>query len=74
VNGAPAAYTVGGWDTEFVKDNQTPGGGKMVSSWRNDLPVKNLYWQIGKVYLTLVTADGAVSQQNFFDMAASIGR
>jgi hypothetical protein len=46
----------------------------MVSSWRNDLPVKNLYWQIGTVYLTLITADGGVSQQEFIDMAASIGK
>lgn len=74
VNGTPAAFTIGGWDTEFVKDNEAPGGGKMVSSWRNDLPVKNLYWQIGTVYLTLITADGGVSQQEFIDMAASIGK
>ncbi len=74
VNGAPAAYTIGGWDTEFVKDNQLPGGGKMVSSWRNDLPVKNLYWQVRNVYLTLITADDAVSQQELIDMAASIGK
>jgi hypothetical protein len=74
VNGAPAAYTIGGWDTEFVKDNQSPGGGKMVSSWRNDLPVKNLYWQVGKLYLTLITADEAVSQQELLDMASSTGK
>jgi hypothetical protein len=74
VNGAPAALTMGGWDTEFVKDNQAPGGGKMVSSWRNDLPVKNLYWQVGKTYLALITADGNVSQQELIEMAASIGK
>jgi uncharacterized membrane protein len=74
VNGTPAAYSVGGWDTEFVKDNQSPGGGKMVSSWRNDLPVKNLFWQVGKLYLTLVTADEAVTQQQLIDMAASIAK
>ena len=74
VNGRPAAYTVGGWDTEFVKDNTAPNGGKMVSSWRTDLPVKNLYWQIGKIYFALITADEAVSQQELIDMASSIGR
>jgi hypothetical protein len=74
VNGAPAAFTIGGWDTEFVKDNQAPGGGKMVSSWRSDLPVKNLYWQVGKLYLALITTDGVVSQQELIDMAASIGK
>ena len=74
VNGNPAAFTQGGWDTQFVKDNNAPGGGKMVSSWRNDLHVKNLYWQLGKVYLTLVTADEQVSQQDLIDIAASVGK
>jgi len=74
VNGLPAAYTVGGWDTQFVKDAAEPNGGKMVSSWRNDLPVKNLYWQVGKIYLALMTSDGTVSQQDLLDMASSIGR
>ena len=73
VNDLPAAFTNGGWDTEFVKDSNSPNGGKMVSSWRNDLPVKNLYWQIGEIYLALVTADEAVSQQDLIDMASSIG-
>jgi len=72
VNGLPAAYSMGGWDTEFVKDSTAPNGGKMVSSWRNDLPVKNLYWQVGEIYLALITADGAVSQQELIDMANSI--
>ena len=72
VNGQPAAFTLGGWDTEFVKDSTAINGGKMVSSWRNDLPVKNLYWQIGKIYLALITADESVSQQELIDMASSI--
>jgi hypothetical protein len=71
INGLPATFTVGGWDTEFVKDNQAPGGGKMVSSWRNDLPVNNLYWQIGSIHLALITADRAVGQQELIDIAAS---
>jgi hypothetical protein len=70
VNGQPAAYTVGAWDTEFVKDDQDPNGGKMVSTWRNDLPVQNLYWQVGNVYLALVTDDEAVSREELIDMAA----
>jgi hypothetical protein len=74
INGLPATFTVGGWDTEFVKDNQAPGGGKMVSSWRNDLPVKNLYWQIGTIHLTLITADSAVGQQELIDVAASVSQ
>jgi len=74
VNGQPAAFTMGGWDTEFVKDSTTPNGGKMVSSWRNDLPVKNLYWQDGKIFLALITTDDSVSQQELIDMASSIGK
>lgn len=74
VNGTPAVFTNGGWDTQFVKDNSAPGGGKMVSSWRNDLPVKNLYWQVGDVYLLLVTPDELVSQQELVNIAASMGK
>jgi hypothetical protein len=74
VNGQSAAFTTGGWDTEFVKDSTAPNGGKMVSSWRNDLPVKNLYWQVGKIYLALITTDESVSQQELIDMASSIGK
>jgi hypothetical protein len=73
VNGQPASFTMGGWDTEFVKDSAAPNGGIMVSSWRNDLPVKNLYWQVGKIYLALITTDESVSQQELIDMASSIG-
>lgn len=72
INGLPAAFTLGGWDTEFVKDSSSPNGGKMVSSWRNDLPVKNLYWQVGNIYLALITADEAVDQQELINMANSI--
>jgi len=46
----------------------------MVSSWRNDLPVKNLYWQVGKIFLALITTDDSVSQQELIDMASSIGK
>jgi hypothetical protein len=74
VNGSPAAFSMGGWDTQFVKDSNEPGGGKMVSSWRNDLLVKNLYWQVGKVYLTLVTSDEQVTQQDLIDIADSIAQ
>ncbi len=73
VNGQPAVYAVGAWDTEFVKDRKDPNGGKMVSTWRNDLKVQNIYWQAGKVYLVLVTDDVAVSRQALIDMATSTG-
>jgi hypothetical protein len=73
VNGRAAVYVVGAWDAQFVKDDTDPNGGKMVSTWRNDLNVKNIYWQIGNVYLLLVTDDDAVSKQDLIDMAASLG-
>lgn len=72
VNGLPGVYVLGAWKTEFVKDDKDPSGGKMVSTWQNDLPVQNLYWQAGKLYLLLVTDDGAVSKPDLLDMAASV--
>jgi hypothetical protein len=74
VNGQPAVYTIGAWDTEFVADAQDPNGGKMVSTWRNDLPIKNIYWQVGKVYLTLVTDDDVITKEELIIMAASTGK
>lgn len=74
VNGQPAAFVVGAWDTSFVPDDKDPNGGKMVSTWRNDLPLKNLFWQVGTTYLAINTGDEAVSQAEMIDMAASIGQ
>lgn len=73
VNGQPAAYAVGAWDAQFVPDASDPNGGKMVTTWRNDLAVKNLDWQVGKLYLALITDDEAVSQSALIEMAASLG-
>jgi hypothetical protein len=72
VNGQPAVYVVGAWDAQFVKDDNDPNGGKMVSTWRNDLQIQNIYWQVGKVYLVLVTDDETVSQQDLIDMASGL--
>lgn len=74
INGQPAAYAIGAWDTEFVKDESAPNGGKMISTWRSDLPVQNLYSQSGPIYYLLVTDDPDVSQQDLIDMAASLGK
>ncbi len=73
VNGQPAVYAVGAWDSEFVPDAKDPNGGKMVSTWRNDLAVQNLYWQVGSIYMALVTDDNALSQGQLIDLAASTG-
>ena len=74
VAGRPAAFVVGAWDTQFVKDENDPQGGKMVSTWSNELQVKNLYWQIGRVYLVLVTDDDLVSKQELIMMASHTGQ
>lgn len=73
-NGMPAAYAVGAWDTQFVPDDQESSGGKLISSWRNDLQVQNVYWQDGDVYLVLVTDDESLTKQDLLDMASSISR
>lgn len=74
VNDQPAAFVVGAWDSQFVPDSQDPNGGKMVSTWRNDLQIQNLYWQVGDVYLVLVSGDETLSKQDLIRMAASIVR
>jgi len=73
-NGMPAAYALGAWDTQFVPDDQEPSGGKLISSWRNDLQVQNVYWQDGDVYLVLVTDDETLTKRDLLDMASSISR
>lgn len=72
INGLPAAFAIGAWDTQFVQDESDPSGGKLISTWRDDLQVKNIYWQDDKVYLLLVTDDEALSRQDLFEMASSI--
>lgn len=74
VNGIPAAYAMGAWDTEFVQDETDPSGGKLISTWRNDLQVQNIFWQDGKVYLVLLTDDEALSRRDLLEMASSINR
>jgi hypothetical protein len=71
INGMPAAYAPGAWDTQFIKDDQDPQGGKMVSTWRNDLKIQNLYWQVGNVYLALISDDDTLSRHDLIVIAAS---
>lgn len=72
VKDLPAVYAVGAWDTEFVPDVNAPNGGTMVSTWRNDLQIHNLYWQVGNVYLALLTDDDALNQPGLIQLAASM--
>ncbi len=71
VNGQPAVYVTGAWDTQFVPDANDPNGGQMVSTWRNDLPIQNIYWQVRQVFVTIVTNDDVLSQQDLIDLADS---
>lgn len=73
LNDQPAQYTVGAWDTEYVAD-QDGQGGQMVSRWRNDLQVKNIYWQVGDIFLALISNDETLSKQDLIDIAASVGK
>lgn len=72
INGQPAAYAIGAWDTQFQADSSDPDGGKMVSTWRNDLAVQNVFWQVGPVYLALITDDDAVQKADLVEMAQSV--
>jgi hypothetical protein len=72
INGQPAAYAIGAWDTQFQADSSDPNGGKMVSTWRNDLAVQNVFWQVGPVYLALITDDDAVQKADLVEMAQSV--
>lgn len=73
INEKPGVYTIGAWDSEFVPDSNDPNGGKMISTWRNDLSIQNIYWQVGNVYLVLLSDDPQVKRQDLLLMAASIG-
>ena len=74
VNGQPAVFVLGAWDTQFVPDEKDPAGGQMVSTWSNDLPVKNLYWQVGNTFLLLVTQDTQIDQQALITIAENFGK
>ncbi len=68
-----SAFALGAWDAQFVPKDQDANGGQMVSTWRNDLPVQNVYWQVGNVYLALITDDETLSKQDLIDLAGGVG-
>ena len=72
VNGQPGAYAVGAWKSEFVPKAGEANGGHFESQWRNDLQVQNVFWQVGTVYLVLVSDDPAVSRQDLLKTADSV--
>lgn len=74
VLGAPAAYAIGAWDSNFVQNANEPNGGHMEWNWRNDLPIQNLYWQRGDVYLVLITDDAQITPEVLLQMGDHIGK
>ncbi|MBI5877115.1 MAG: hypothetical protein HZB53_05635 [Chloroflexi bacterium] len=72
VNKQPAAYAVGAWKSEFVPKAGEPGGGHMESRWRGDLAVQNVFWQVGAVYVVLISDDAAVTRQDLLKVADSV--
>jgi hypothetical protein len=72
VSGQPAAYAVGAWKSEFVPKAGEPGGGHMEARWRSDLAVQNVFWQVGSVYVVLISDDAAVTRQDLLKVADSV--
>jgi hypothetical protein len=69
LNGQPAAYAKGAWDSSF-----DAASGQNVSTWRNDLEVQNVFWQVGSTYFVLITDDTTLTQADLLGMAASVGQ
>lgn len=63
VNGEAAAFAVGAWEANGATGSAT---------WTNDLPLQNVYWQIGDVFLNLNTLDAQVSQEDLVRLAESV--
>ena len=40
--------------------------------WRNDLQVQNVFWQVGTVYVVLISDDLAVSREDLLKTAGSV--
>ncbi len=67
VGSQAGAYALGAWDSQFDQ-----ASGQMVASWRADLPVQNVFWQAGPVYLALISDDAALSKADLIRTAASV--
>jgi hypothetical protein len=72
VAGKPAAYVIGAWDATFVQNANETNGGHMEWSWRNDLQIRNIFWQSSDIYLVLITDDAQVSKDDLLIMANSV--
>lgn len=62
INGQPAAYAVGAWENDIIAGQAT---------WNSAYNLKNIYWQIDNVFLTLNTNDALISQDELLRIAES---
>ncbi|HEX2978974.1 MAG TPA: hypothetical protein VHO48_01800 [Anaerolineaceae bacterium] len=63
VLGQPAAYATGAWEGDAVSG---------LSTWNASYELKNVYWQMGTVYVNLNTDDAQVSKEDLIQMANSV--
>ncbi|HEY1016663.1 MAG TPA: hypothetical protein VGE07_28385 [Herpetosiphonaceae bacterium] len=71
IGGTPAASAVGAWDSIFEPDGSAAGG-RMVWQWRNDLAIRNLFWQREGRYIAIISDDPAVGLPELIRMAESL--
>jgi hypothetical protein len=62
INGQPGAYATGAWESDAVTGTAT---------WNSSYDLKNVYWQMDTLYLSLNTADDLVSQEDLLRLAES---
>lgn len=60
INGQPAAYAVGAWENDIITGQAT---------WNSAYGLKNIYWQIDNIFLTLNTNDALISQDELLRIA-----
>lgn len=72
VNGQPGAYAVGAWKSEFVPKAGETGGGHFEARWRNDLQVQNVFWQVGTVYVVLISDDSLLTRADLLKTAGGV--
>lgn len=72
INGQPARLYSGAWDASYVSNPTDSAGGHFEVTWRGDLDLRNLRWQVGDLYLLLITDDAQVSADDLVRIAENI--
>jgi len=63
----PGFYIIGAWDTSYDSQSQS-----MITIWRNDLVIQNIYWQSENIHLVLISDDDQLSQSDLIKIARSV--